>query len=68
MDIKLNIKTLAAYMDMSVAALAEKADLNVHHLNAVMAGRAKMTGDDLVALSNVTGIPMENIETRLDKQ
>lgn len=60
-DIKFNIRMLAAYMKMSTEKLAEKAGISPDHLKNVSAGRAKMTGDDLVKLSEFTKIPVKNI-------
>ena len=61
--IKLNVKALAGYMRMSIAELAEGAGVDVYHLQAVSADRAKMTADDLVKLAQFTGINPFNIET-----
>lgn len=62
-DIKFTVKMLAAYMRMSIEKLADNAGIDAEHLSNVSCGRVKMTGDDLVKLSNFTGIPAKNIET-----
>ncbi len=67
-NIKMNVKTLAAYMDMSVSDLAKACGISENHLIAVMSQRARMTAEDLVQLSEFTGIPKDNIEYSLDKQ
>lgn len=67
-EIKMNVATLCSYKDMTTAELAKAAGIDVTHLNAVRAGRAKMTADDLIGLSDATGIDVRNIETRNDKQ
>ena len=61
-DIKFSVRMLAAYMKTSIEVLAEKADISLDHLKNVSAGRVKMTADDIVKLSKLTGIPAENIE------
>lgn len=60
-DVTFNIKMLAAYMQISIEALAKAVDINPQHLFDVSSGRVKLTGDDLVKLSNYTGIPAKNI-------
>lgn len=67
-DIKMNVKTLAAYMHTTIEGLAELAGISKNHLQAVVAGRAQMTADDLISLKRATGIPMENIETSRSRQ
>lgn len=66
--IKLNLATLCAYMGMNTEEMARNAKIDVNHLKSVRAGRAKMTADDLLGLSNATGIPLVNIETRPEAQ
>lgn len=61
-DIKFSVRMLAAYMKTSIEGLAERAEIEVSHLKSVSSGRVKMTADDIVKLSKVTGIPAENIE------
>lgn len=56
------VRMLAAYMDLSIEGLADKAEINPAHLRNVTLGRAKITGDDIVKLSMVTGIPIDKIE------
>lgn len=62
-NIKWTIKAICGQFDLSIEALANKAGINYNHLKMVSGGYVKMTGEDLVKLHNVTGIPMENIET-----
>ena len=50
-------------MQMSIEQLAKETDISVNHLQNISAGRAKVTGDDLVKLSAFTGIPVKNIQT-----
>jgi len=61
-EIKFNIRMLAAYMKMSIEKLADEAGISVSHLKNVSAGRVEMTADDIVRLSEYTGIPAKNIE------
>ncbi len=61
-EVKFTIRMLAAYMRMNMEQLAEKAGISIDHLKNVSAGRTKMTADDIVKLSNFTGIPAKNIE------
>jgi plasmid maintenance system antidote protein VapI len=61
MEVKFTLRMIAAYMEMSIEELAKKADIDVFHLQAVSAKRIKMTADDLVKLSRVSGIPTDDI-------
>lgn len=61
-EVKFTVRMLAAYMKMNTETLAEKAGISADHLKNVSAGRTKMTADDIVKLSNFTGIPVKNIE------
>lgn len=61
-EIKFTVKMLAAYMRMSIVKLAESAGINKDHLLNVSAGRVDMSADDIVRLSEFTGIPAKNIE------
>jgi len=58
---KVNVKAMAANLNISVGELAKKAGINPNHLYEVSAGRSKMTADDLIKLSAATGVPAENI-------
>ena len=62
-DIKFTVRMLAAYMRMNIDELAKNAGISAEHLSNVSCGRAKMTADDIVKLSEFTGIPARNIET-----
>ena len=44
--IKMNVKALAANMNLSIEKLAELAGINVNHLLQVSCGRVKMTADE----------------------
>ncbi len=60
-DIKFTVRMIAAYMEMSIEELAKAADIDVYHLQAVNSKKIKMTADDLVKLSNISGIPHDKI-------
>ena len=60
--IKLNVKALAAMMDMSIEELAKLSDINPTHLKDVSANRVKMTARDLINLSKATKVSHENID------
>lgn len=62
LDFELNVKALAAMLDMSIAELAKEAGIDQNHLLSVSSGRVKMTAKDLQKLSTRTGIPAENIK------
>lgn len=61
-DFELNVKALAAMLDMSITELAKEAGIDQNHLLSVSSGRVKMTAKDLQKLSTRTGIPAENIK------
>lgn len=61
-NIMFNIKMLAAYKNESIAELAEHSDIDPVHLQQVSAGRLKMTADDLIKLSDYTGIDIRKIQ------
>lgn len=61
-DIKLNVKTLARYMDMSIQDMAKECEISPEHLKWVSLGKVKMTAEDMQKLSAFTEIPMENIK------
>ena len=67
-DYKLNIKAIAANMNIPIEELAERCGINSSHLKNVSAGRAKMTADDILKLSDYTGIPAKNIVTNFFAQ
>ncbi len=60
--IKLNVKALAAYMNLTIRELAEKADISPDHLASVSSGRATMTARDLMQLAAVAEVSPYNIE------
>lgn len=61
-NIKFNVRMLAAMMKMPISELAEKAEIDPNHLASVSAGRTRMTADDLIKLSNLTGVDPKKIE------
>ena len=61
-EVKFTVKMLAAYMRMSIERLAEQSGISADHLLNVSSGRVKMTGEDVVKLSEFTKIPAKNIE------
>lgn len=61
-DLKFTVRMLAAYMQLSITEMAERAGINAEHLANVSMGRTKMTADDIVKLSDFTGIPAKNIQ------
>ena len=65
---KFNIGMICAYLKMNTSELAEAADIDFNHLAAVRAGRVKMSADDLIALSDASGIDVRQIETDPSKQ
>ena len=60
-NIKLRVRALAANMGVSVEALADLCGIERPHLKQVSAGNVVMTAYDLRKLSQVTGVPTENI-------
>lgn len=67
-NIKLNVATLCAYMDMTTEQLAAAANIDKNRLAAIRAGRVRISGDDLLGLSEATGIPVANIQTSKEGQ
>lgn len=61
-NIKLNVKALAAMMNMSIAELASVSGIDYHHLRLISCGDATMSGEDLMNLSAATGVPPSNID------
>lgn len=66
-EIKLTIAMLCAKTKLSTEALADKAGIDRNHLAAVRAGRARMLADDVIALSDATGVDVRSIETKAEK-
>lgn len=60
-DVMFSVRMLAAYMRMSIEKLAEHCEIDAYHLQQVSSGRVKMSADDIVKLSNGTGIPVTRI-------
>lgn len=67
-NIKLNVATLCSYMGMTTEQLAEAAKIDKNRLAAIRAGRVRISGDDLLGLSEATGIPVANIQTSKELQ
>ncbi len=60
-DLKFTVRMIAAFMDMSVSELARTAGIDEQHLRGVARGTLKMTGQDLLKLAAVSGIPTDRI-------
>lgn len=61
-NIKFTVKMMAAYMQETIAELAEHSGIDPTHLQQVSSGRLKMTADDLIKLSDYTGIDVRRIQ------
>lgn len=61
-NIKFTVKMMAAYMKETIAELAEHSGIDPTHLQQVSSGRLKMTADDLIKLSDYTGIDVRRIQ------
>lgn len=57
----LSVKAIAANMGLTIGELADEAGIDKNHLYEVSAGRTKMTADDILKLSKVSGLPTTNI-------
>ena len=53
---KYTVKAIAAVMDTTIEGLADQAGIAFDHLKGVSCGRLRMTADDLLKLSAVSGI------------
>lgn len=62
-ELKLNIRALAAVMNMSIEQMAKECGISDAHLKSVSSGRAKMTADDLIKLAKFTKVDPFMIET-----
>lgn len=60
-EVKLNVKALAAMKNWTIEELAKQAGIGYSHLKFVACGRTAMTAKDLKALSDATGVPIDNI-------
>ena len=67
-EIKMNVAMICAYKKCSTRELARLSTINETHLEAVRAGRAKMTADDIIGICGATGLNMNQIETDPAKQ
>jgi hypothetical protein len=67
-NVKMNVGMLCAYMKMTTEELAKAAHIDPFHLGGVRSGRIKMNADDLIALSDATGIDVRSIETSMENQ
>ncbi len=61
-NVKLNVKSLAAMLNITIEELAERAGLSKDHLKSVSSGRAIMTAKDIIRLSEVTGVSVSAIK------
>lgn len=61
-NVMFSVRMLAVMRKQTISELAADADIKPQHLLDVSAGRSKMTADDIVKLSALTNIPVENIE------
>lgn len=61
-EMMMNIKAMAANNNESIASLARRAGIDPEHLYSVSCGRATLTGEDLIRLSEATGVPEKNIQ------
>lgn len=55
-NVKLNVKAIAAMLNISIKELAERAGINPTHLAKVSAGQATMTAKDLMLLADTANI------------
>lgn len=60
-NIKLSVRAIAANLKISIEELARRADINPGHLKQVSAGNVKMLAEDVQKISQLTGIPADNI-------
>ena len=58
---KLNVKALAAMMEVNIAKLAEMADISPNHLMDVSSGRVKMTARDIIKLAETCNVSPHRI-------
>jgi plasmid maintenance system antidote protein VapI len=63
-NVKMTVAMLCAYTGLSTDALADKAGIDRNHLKAIRAGRATMTADDILGLSDASGIDVRSIATK----
>lgn len=57
-----SVKAIAANMNLTIEELATKAGISISHLKDVSSGRVRMTADDLIKLSDVSGINPKDIK------
>lgn len=50
-------------MGLTIAELAEKCGINKYHLQQVSCGRLKMTSEDIIKLSEFTGVKPKEIKS-----
>lgn len=65
---KMTVAMICAYLKLSTDELADRANIDRNHLRAVRAGRAKMSADDLLGLSEAANVEPTAIETDPNKQ
>lgn len=61
-NVMFTVKMLSAYMNETISELAEHSGIEPSHLQQVSTGRLKMSADDLIKLSDYTGIDVRRIK------
>ncbi len=60
-NLKLNVRAIAAMLNISIEDLAIRCEINPNHLKQVSAGNVPMTAYDLKKLSQIAKVPADNI-------
>lgn len=63
-EIKLNVRALAAMMNMSIEQMAKECGISDSHLKSVSSGRARMTAEELLKLAEFTKVDPFMIKVR----
>ncbi len=61
-QVKMTVRMLAAMMKISIEEMARRAGIDPSHLKQVSAGNVRMTAEDLIRLSKLTGVDPEDID------
>ena len=64
-DVQLSVRALAAMMKISIEDLAKRCNIDGARMKQISAGNVRMYAYELRKLSEVTGIPMDNIDIGL---
>jgi transcriptional regulator with XRE-family HTH domain len=56
-----NVRRAMAAKGLAAAAVADRADLSLNHLNLILAGRRTVQLDTLVKLAGALGVPPERL-------